>query len=75
MPRITKRVVDALRPQERERVVWDDEIKGFGVRVHPTGRETADDDRPGFAAGRQAGENPSVAPDRRRARNRAFRRG
>ncbi len=38
MPRITKRVVDALRPQERERVVWDDEIKGFGVRVHPTGK-------------------------------------
>ena len=38
MPRITKRVVDSLRPQERERVVWDDEIKGFGVRVHPTGK-------------------------------------
>ncbi len=38
MPKITKRVVDALRPQERERVVWDDEIKGFGVRVHPSGK-------------------------------------
>ena len=38
MPRITKRVVDALRPRDRERVVWDDEIKGFGVRVHPTGK-------------------------------------
>ena len=38
MPKITKRLVDALRPQERERVVWDDEIKGFGVRVHPTGK-------------------------------------
>ena len=38
IPRIAKRTVDALVPHERERVVWDDEIKGFGVRVHPTGR-------------------------------------
>ena len=39
MARITKRTVDALAAHERERVVWDDEIKGFGVRVHPTGRK------------------------------------
>ena len=39
MPRITKRTVDALKPHERERVVWDDELKGFGVRVHPSGRK------------------------------------
>ena len=39
MPRITKRAVDALAPSERERIVWDDDIKGFGVRVHPTGRK------------------------------------
>ena len=39
MARITKRVVDALAPDERERVVWDDDLKGFGVRVHPTGRK------------------------------------
>ena len=39
MPKITKRMVDALIPSERERVVWDDDIKGFGVRVHPTGRK------------------------------------
>ena len=39
MPKITKRAVDALMPAERERVVWDDDIKGFGVRVHPTGRK------------------------------------
>ena len=39
MPKITKRAVDAIVPEERERVVWDDEIKGFGVRVHPTGRK------------------------------------
>ena len=39
MARITKRTVDALVAHERERVVWDDDIKGFGVRVHPTGRK------------------------------------
>ena len=39
MPKITKRMVDALVPSERERVVWDDDIHGFGVRVHPTGRK------------------------------------
>ena len=39
MPKITKRTVDALGPAERERIVWDDDIKGFGVRVHPTGRK------------------------------------
>ena len=39
MARITKRAVDALAPAERDRIVWDDDIKGFGVRVHPTGRK------------------------------------
>ena len=38
MAKITKRAVDALAGQERERVVWDDDLKGFGVRVHPSGR-------------------------------------
>ena len=37
--RITKRTVDALKAHERERVVWDDDLKGFGVRVHPSGRK------------------------------------
>ena len=39
MARITKRIVDGLGAHEREHVVWDDEIKGFGVRVHPSGRK------------------------------------
>ena len=39
MAKITKRTVDALVGQERERVVWDRDLKGFGVRVHPTGRK------------------------------------
>ena len=39
MPKITKRTVDALKPHERERVVWDDDLKGFGIRIHPSGRK------------------------------------
>jgi integrase len=35
--RITKRVVDGLRPQAREFAVWDSKLPGFGVRVRPTG--------------------------------------
>ena len=40
MARITKRTVDALEPRDSEHVLWDDEIKGFGVRVRPSGRKT-----------------------------------
>src|SRR5262245_27810098 len=35
--RITKRVVDALRPQATEFTVWDSQLTGFGVRVRPSG--------------------------------------
>ena len=39
MSRITKRAVDALTAREREYMLWDRDIKGFGVRVHPSGRK------------------------------------
>jgi integrase len=39
MPKITKRSVDAAAPGEREFFVWDDELKGFGLRVYPSGRK------------------------------------
>ncbi len=35
--RITKRVVDSLRPRASEFTVWDGKMPGFGVRVRPTG--------------------------------------
>lgn len=37
MPKITKRIVDALEPEEKGTFLWDSEIKGFGVRMMPTG--------------------------------------
>jgi Arm domain-containing DNA-binding protein len=40
MPKLTKRRVDALEPKPDSYFVWDDEVKGFGVRVMPSGTKT-----------------------------------
>ena len=32
MPKLTKRRVDGLPAREREYFVWDDQLKGFGVK-------------------------------------------
>lgn len=34
---ITKRTVDALHPSPKTAFLWDDEVKGFGLKVTPTG--------------------------------------
>ncbi len=38
--RLTKRSVENLPPRAERYVVWDTELKGFGVRVSPQGRRT-----------------------------------
>ena len=39
--RLTKRAVESIQPHEKnELLIWDSELKGFGVRVFPTGRRT-----------------------------------
>lgn len=38
MPRITKRTVDATAGAERDRFIWDTEVKGFGLKVTPAGK-------------------------------------
>lgn len=35
--KISKSAVDAVQPQEREEVYWDDRLAGFGLKVTPTG--------------------------------------
>ena len=40
MSKLTKRLVETLAPEPREYWVWDRDVKGFGVRVHPTGRKS-----------------------------------
>jgi integrase len=39
MPKITKRFVDALRPDPngRDLFFWDSELRGFGIRMKPSG--------------------------------------
>ena len=37
MPTLTKRTVDAAKPGDDVRIVWDDKIAGFGLVVRPSG--------------------------------------
>lgn len=36
--RLTKRLVESIPPGRKDVIVWDDLIKGFGLKVTPTGR-------------------------------------
>ncbi len=38
MPKLTKKTINALKPRDKEYVVWDSEIRGFGARVRPSGK-------------------------------------
>jgi integrase len=38
--RITKRLVDSLKPTVKDHFVWDNTLIGFGVRVQPTGAKS-----------------------------------
>lgn len=40
MPKITKRLVENLNPSNQEVFVWDDELRGFGVRAKASGVRT-----------------------------------
>lgn len=38
--KLTKRVVDATKPEPQRHFVWDAALKGFGLRVEPSGTKT-----------------------------------
>jgi hypothetical protein len=38
VPKLTKRIIDAVEPQATEFFLWDEGIPGFGLRVMPAGR-------------------------------------
>ena len=40
MTKLTKRVVDASEARDRDYVVWDDELPGFGLRVFTSGKRS-----------------------------------
>ncbi|MBU2606174.1 MAG: integrase arm-type DNA-binding domain-containing protein [Alphaproteobacteria bacterium] len=39
MAKLTKRFIDAAKPGKKEYFLWDGELKGFGLRIYPTGRK------------------------------------
>lgn len=40
MPRLTKQVVDAATPTEKDFFIWDEKLSGFGLRVFNSGRKS-----------------------------------
>src|SRR3546814_9632447 len=55
---LTKRVVDASLPREKRYHLWDSELRGFGLRVEPSGIKT-------FLAKYRAEGGGRRAPERR----------
>lgn len=40
MAKLTKTIVDSAEQRARDYYLWDDQLKGFGVRITPTGRKS-----------------------------------
>ena len=55
---LTKRTVDALEPEDKPWIAWDDRLTGFGVRVHPSGAKS-------FVVNYRAGNGGRKAPNKR----------
>jgi len=70
MPHLTKRSIDALPVQDKEYFVWDDQLKGFGVRVYPSGgkRYIAQTTRHGKTTRVQVGRHGALSFDEARKR-------
>ena len=73
--RITKRIVDSLRPTDRDQFVWDTDVRGFGIKVTSSGKRTyviqyrlPGRGRRGFAKRIVLGDHGLLTPDEARKR-------
>ncbi|MDE0031808.1 MAG: integrase family protein [Deltaproteobacteria bacterium] len=55
---LSKRTVDALEPEDKPWIAWDDKLTGFGVRVHPSGAKS-------YVVNYRAGNGGRKAPNKR----------
>ena len=39
MAKLTKRYAESLAPECKERIHWDDDLRGFGLRIYPSNRK------------------------------------
>lgn len=40
MPKLIKSLIDSSLPKEKDYILWDSEIRGFGCRILPSGKKT-----------------------------------
>ncbi len=40
MTKLTKRIVEAFEIQNKDYLIWDADLSGFGVRIYPSGKKT-----------------------------------
>ena len=40
MFKLTKRAVEGLETRDRDYFIWDSDMRGFGLRVYPSGKKT-----------------------------------
>ena len=53
-----RRSVEALEPADKPWIAWDDQLTGFGVRVHPSGTKS-------FIVNYRTGDGGRKAPNKR----------
>jgi len=71
MPKIAKRLVDAIDTPDKRRIIWDDQIAGFGIVLRPTATHSYVynyRDRYGVQRNVTIGKVGSMTPDEARKR-------
>ena len=56
---LTRDAIEALKPGDKPWIAWDDQLTGFGVRVHPSGTKS-------FIVNYRAGDGGRKAPKQAR---------